>query len=180
MDYSPPGSSINGIFQARILEWVAIAFSRHESSIEDVHFEALVEFWQVEIDRRSCNSGYCYCLPNSHSIAGDSSKPIFVFHVSKISLSHSQLQEKGNLVVGWDKANFVWDYFFLVKKKIIGKAGSCLSVSSELLKLFHYQSKVQASAMVCEWRGRRHWLTKSLLVFIRVYLIYNVVLISGI
>ena len=24
MDYSPPGSSVNGIFQARILDWVAI------------------------------------------------------------------------------------------------------------------------------------------------------------
>ena len=28
MDCSPPGSSIHGIFQARVLEWVAIAFSR--------------------------------------------------------------------------------------------------------------------------------------------------------
>ena len=27
MDRSPPGSSIHGIFQARVLEWVAIAFS---------------------------------------------------------------------------------------------------------------------------------------------------------
>ena len=28
MDYSPPGSSVHGIFQARVLEWVAISFSR--------------------------------------------------------------------------------------------------------------------------------------------------------
>ena len=28
MDYSPPGSSVHGIFQARVLEWSAIAFSR--------------------------------------------------------------------------------------------------------------------------------------------------------
>ena len=28
MDYSLPGSSIHGIFQARVLEWGAIAFSR--------------------------------------------------------------------------------------------------------------------------------------------------------
>ena len=28
MDYSPPGSSVHGIFQARVLEWVAIAFSK--------------------------------------------------------------------------------------------------------------------------------------------------------
>ena len=27
MDYSPPGSSVCGIFQARVLEWGAIAFS---------------------------------------------------------------------------------------------------------------------------------------------------------
>ena len=27
MDWGPPGSSVHGIFQARILEWVAIAFS---------------------------------------------------------------------------------------------------------------------------------------------------------
>ena len=28
MDCSPPGSSVHGIFQERILEWVAISFSR--------------------------------------------------------------------------------------------------------------------------------------------------------
>ena len=27
MDYNPPGSSVHGIIQARILEWVAISFS---------------------------------------------------------------------------------------------------------------------------------------------------------
>ena len=27
MDYSPPGSSVHGILQARMLEWVAISFS---------------------------------------------------------------------------------------------------------------------------------------------------------
>ena len=31
MDYSPPGSSARGIFQARILEWVAISYSRGSS-----------------------------------------------------------------------------------------------------------------------------------------------------
>ena len=28
MDYSLPGSSVHGIFQARVLEWGAIAFSK--------------------------------------------------------------------------------------------------------------------------------------------------------
>ena len=31
MDCSPPGSSVHGIFQARVWEWVAIAFSIEES-----------------------------------------------------------------------------------------------------------------------------------------------------
>ena len=35
MDFSLPGSSIHGIFQARILEWVAISFSRGTSRPRD-------------------------------------------------------------------------------------------------------------------------------------------------
>ena len=33
MDCSPPGSSVHGIFQARVLEWVAISFSRGSSQL---------------------------------------------------------------------------------------------------------------------------------------------------
>ena len=43
MDCRPPGSSVNGILQARILEWVAIPFSRGSSQPRDQtqvsHFE---------------------------------------------------------------------------------------------------------------------------------------------
>ena len=35
MDCSPPGSSIHGILQGRILEWVAISFSRGSSQPRD-------------------------------------------------------------------------------------------------------------------------------------------------
>ena len=35
MDCSPPGSSVHEIFQARILEWVAVSFSRGYSQIRD-------------------------------------------------------------------------------------------------------------------------------------------------
>ena len=35
MDCSPPGPSVYGIFQARVLEWGAIAFSGH--SLLDEH-----------------------------------------------------------------------------------------------------------------------------------------------
>ena len=33
MDCSPPDSSVHGIFQARILEWVAVSYSRGSSSL---------------------------------------------------------------------------------------------------------------------------------------------------
>ena len=35
MDYSPPGSSVHGVFQARMLEWVAISSSRGSSRTRD-------------------------------------------------------------------------------------------------------------------------------------------------
>ena len=35
VDCSPPGSSIHGVLQARILEWVAISFSRGSSRPKD-------------------------------------------------------------------------------------------------------------------------------------------------
>jgi len=35
MDYSLPGSSVHGIFQTRVLEWVAISFSRGSSQPRD-------------------------------------------------------------------------------------------------------------------------------------------------
>ena len=38
MDFSLPGSSIHGIFQARVLEWGAIAFSGKEEASESKSF----------------------------------------------------------------------------------------------------------------------------------------------
>ena len=47
MDRSPPGSSVHGILQARILEWVAISFSRGSSWPRD----------RIHISRNSCIAG---------------------------------------------------------------------------------------------------------------------------
>ena len=49
MDCSIPGSSIHGILQARILEWVAIFFSRGSS-------------WPRDRTRVSCIAGRCFTL----------------------------------------------------------------------------------------------------------------------
>ena len=49
LDCSPPGSSIHGIFQARILEWVAISFSRGSSWPRDQTWVSCVSCinWQI-------------------------------------------------------------------------------------------------------------------------------------
>ena len=49
MDCSPPGSSVHGILQARIPEWVAISFSRGSSQPRDG-------------TQASCTAGGCYTV----------------------------------------------------------------------------------------------------------------------
>ena len=44
MNYSPPGSSVHRIFQARILEWVAISYSRESSRSGDrTHISCIID-----------------------------------------------------------------------------------------------------------------------------------------
>ena len=45
MDCSLPGSSAHGIFQARVLEWGAIAFSHYCSESSKMKLEAIKEVW---------------------------------------------------------------------------------------------------------------------------------------
>ena len=45
MDCSPPGSSVHGISQARILEWVAVAFSRGSSRPRDRTHVSCIGRW---------------------------------------------------------------------------------------------------------------------------------------
>ena len=47
VDYSLPGSSVHGIFQARILEWVAIPFSRGSFGHRDQGSNPCLLHWQV-------------------------------------------------------------------------------------------------------------------------------------
>ena len=65
MDYSPPGSSVRGISQARILEWLAISFSRGSS-------------WPgIKHESPALAGGY-FLYENS---IGLSKKFIWVFHI---------------------------------------------------------------------------------------------------
>ena len=55
VDSSPPGSSVPGILQARILEWAAISFSEHQI----VHFE------RVEYLNKAFKNGHVAVFCNS-------------------------------------------------------------------------------------------------------------------
>ena len=51
MDCSPPGSSVHGIFQARVLEWGAIAFSDNTNDLSLIASgdECVISFWDKGI-----------------------------------------------------------------------------------------------------------------------------------
>ena len=62
MDCSPPGSSVHGIFQARVLEWGAIAFS--EVWLRNLYFkqEAFLNIFSIYLEQTNpqINSQYIY------------------------------------------------------------------------------------------------------------------------
>ena len=66
VDCSSPGSSVHGILQARILEWVAISFSRGHSPPSDgtlVHHWRQIPYW------------LSHSVQFSHSVVSDSLRP---------------------------------------------------------------------------------------------------------
>ena len=87
MDYSPPGSSVHGILQARILEWVAISFSRGSSRPRDrtqvshiagrcfnllaireevyINTRICVGRWILEVKKLPANAGDMGSIPDS-------------------------------------------------------------------------------------------------------------------
>ena len=72
MDCSPSGSSVHGISQARILEWVAVSFSRGSSWPKD---------W-THVSFISCNGKWIFY----HWATG---KPIYVYLILHWKVKHS-------------------------------------------------------------------------------------------
>ena len=67
MDCSPPGFSVHGISQARILEWVATSFSRESSQARD---------WT-----------HISCTVGRYFTTEPSEKPVYPYYITIISLS---------------------------------------------------------------------------------------------
>ena len=65
MDCSPPGSSVHGIFQARVLEWVATAFSNYVSyryTITMIHNFKKDLFIYLAVSGLSCSTQDLCCI----------------------------------------------------------------------------------------------------------------------
>ena len=57
MDCSPPGSSVHGIFQVIVLEWIAIAFSEKE-----VQYSQSLEGKEGMMINFMCQLGGCFLM----------------------------------------------------------------------------------------------------------------------
>ena len=68
MDCSPPGFSVHEILQARILEWIAISFSRGSSQLRDQTWVSCIAgrcfaTWAIREAHSSGLIGYIYMVP---------------------------------------------------------------------------------------------------------------------
>ena len=61
MDCSLPGSSTHGIFQARVLEWGAIAFSKRSPIVATILDRAGIEYFQ--------HCGKCYWAARAYNVS---------------------------------------------------------------------------------------------------------------
>ena len=81
MDSSPPGSSVQGILQARILEWVAISFTRGSSQSRD---QTLVSCTAGGFftNRSTREASQVYTSPQTHEV-------VHITHVQLLNVNHS-------------------------------------------------------------------------------------------
>ena len=81
MDYSLPGTSVHGISQARILEWVTIFFSRGSSQPRDRTRISYISYIDRQILYHQCHLGSLISALHMRKI-NNQVKPIFQNHLS--------------------------------------------------------------------------------------------------
>ena len=76
MDHSPPGSSVQGILQAEIVEWVAMPFSRGSSQPKD----------QTHVSYVSCTDKQFFTTSatwEAHKVVPRVNNNIFIVHLKQ-------------------------------------------------------------------------------------------------
>ena len=112
MDYSLPDSSVHGILQARILEWVAISFSRRSSPPRSWTRVSCIagRFFTIGaillLNRNSVKANHlsfsCVCF--SRSVVSDSLWPHGLYSLPSSSV-HGILQAR---ILEWVAISFSW------------------------------------------------------------------------
>ena len=93
MDCSPPGSSVHGIFQARILEWVAISFSRGLNPGLPHCRQMLYCLSHQGSQTQGLNPGLPHCRQTLYRLSHQGSQIVFVLMICSI-LSNGFLNKK--------------------------------------------------------------------------------------
>ena len=84
MDCSPPGSPVHGIFQARVLEWGAIAFSGRDPQTEEIGCKCQTFFLSLLSSRRKqTTSVRFFFLLHTKLKGGFSTEMFFLSYVSE-------------------------------------------------------------------------------------------------
>ena len=74
MDCSLPGSSVHGIFQARVLEWGAIAFSANrELCTPNSGLTSQVQAGKWTLSKQHAENPLVHCLPFSRDLLSQGS-----------------------------------------------------------------------------------------------------------
>ena len=102
IDYSPPASSIHGILQAKILEWVAMPSSRGFSPCRDRPCLLFLMHWQAASLPLAPPGKHCCC---SCSVAVPSFPPALIFPSIRIFSNESALR------IMWPK---YWSFSFSI------------------------------------------------------------------
>ena len=116
MDYSPPGSSVHGILQARTLEWVTIPFSRGSSQPRDWSWVSALQTDSLPSEPPMKPNT---CL--NHKIRNTSNKPSSLPSKGVRERNKGQNRNKQNVVTKKKKKSnrSQWAAFLKIQTKLI-------------------------------------------------------------
>ena len=104
MDSSPPGSSVNGISQARIVEWVAISFSKWSSQSRDQTCFSCIGRWVLHhwASRETSASLYTRFFKSDKLCRKDINEMLRIFILHPLQ-SHKCVPRLWSLLRSWWK-----------------------------------------------------------------------------
>ena len=126
IDHSPPGSSVNGILQARILEWISTPFSRGSSGPKDwTQVSVAGRFFTLWVTREAhvnCQKTFC-----ENSKAGSVICDIW------------KKREEPSRLISWLSKSTSWSLCILKLFEDFFLSGLIPSKSMRILCCFNYQ-----------------------------------------